>query len=128
VAVLLFLLPSIRDGNTWDCDPRHAQPLPRKGESVDRLQIERVGGFAGFGGPHLKSRGELALSDLSTSDREAVEELFRDPQKARSKHRGEADMFSYRITRQRAEGRQMIEVPGDAVPPVLRDSVKDVLE
>jgi hypothetical protein len=128
VALLLLLLPSIRDGNTWDCNPLHAQPLPRKAESVDRLQIERVGGFAGFGGPHLKSRGELALLDLSPSDRQAVEDLFRDPQKARSAHRGEADMFSYRITRQTAEGTEMIEVPGDAVPAALRDSVRDVLE
>ena len=128
MALLLLLLPSIRDGNTWGFNPLQAQPLPRKAESMDRLQIERVGGFAGFGGPHLKSRGELALSNLSPADRQAVENLFRDPQKARSAHRGEADMFSYRITRQTAEGAQTIEVPDNAVPAALRDSVRDVLE
>jgi hypothetical protein len=96
--------------------------------NVDRLQIERLGGFAGFGGPHLKSRGELALSDLSPADRQAIEDLFRDPQKAKPTHPGEADAFRYRITRQTAAGTQTIEVPGNAVPAAVRDSVKDSLE
>jgi len=95
---------------------------------VERLQIERIGGVAGFGGPHLKSRGELALSDLSPADRQAVEDLFRDPQKAAPAHPGEADAFRYRITRQTAAGAQTIELPGHAVPAALRDSVRDVLE
>jgi hypothetical protein len=122
-----LLLPSIRDGNTWGYSPLLAQPLP-KAETVDRLQIERIGGFAGFGGPHLKSRGELALSDLAPADRQAVEDLFNDPQKAVPAHPGEADAFRYRITRQTAARTQTIEVPGNAVPAALRDSVRDVLE
>jgi len=105
-----------------------AQPAPGKVESVDRLQVEKVGGFAGFGGPHLKSRGEVALSDLSPAARKAVEQLFNEPQKAAPARRGEADAFRYRITRQTAAGTQTIEVPGDAVPAALRDSVRDVLE
>jgi hypothetical protein len=76
---LLLLL--IRDGSTWGCSPLLAEPLPRKVENMDRLHIERVGGLAGFGGPHLKSRGELELSDLSPADKQAVEGLFKDPQK-----------------------------------------------
>ena len=95
---------------------------------MDRLQIERLGGFAGFGGPHLKSRGELAVSDLSPADRQILEELFRDPQKAKPTHPGEADAFRYRITRQSAGGTQTIEVPGNAVPSAVRDSVRDVIE
>lgn len=95
---------------------------------MDRLQIERIGGFAGFGGPHLKSRGELAVSDLSPADRQTVEDLFNDPQKAVPAHPGEADTFRYRITRQTAAGTQTIDVPGNAVPAALRDSVRDVLE
>ena len=95
---------------------------------MDRLQIERIGGYAGFGGPHLKSRGELALSDLSPADRHAVEDLFDNPQEAVPAHPGQADAFRYRITRQTATGSQTIEVPGDAVPAALRDSVRDVLE
>jgi hypothetical protein len=95
---------------------------------VDRLQIERIGGLAGFGGPHLKSRGELALSNLSPADRQAVEDLFSDPRKAVPAPPGEADAFRYRITRQTAAGPQTIEVQGNAVPAALRDSVRDVLE
>ncbi len=95
---------------------------------MDRLQIERIGGLAGFGGPHLKSRGELSLSNLSPSDRKAVESLFNNPQKAMPAHPGEADAFRYRITRQTPAGPQTIEVPGDFVPAALKDSVRDVLE
>jgi len=95
---------------------------------VDRLVIERIGGFAGFGGPHLKSRGEVTLSALSAEDRQTVESLFKDPQKAASARPGEADAFRYRITRQTAAGPQTIEVRGDAVPAALQDSVKTVLE
>jgi hypothetical protein len=112
----------------WGCRPPLAQPLQRKAETVDRLQIERIGGFAGFGGPHLKSRGELTLSDLSPADRQAIEVLFNDPQKAVPAHPGEADAFRYRITRQTAAGAQTIEVPSNAVPAALRDTVRDVLE
>jgi hypothetical protein len=90
---------------------------------VDRLKIERVGGIAGFGGPHLKSRGEVALSDLSSADRKTVESLFAGPNTP-GPRRGEADAFSYRITR----GEKTIEVPEHAVPPTIRNSVKDVLE
>jgi len=91
---------------------------------VDRLKIERVGGFAGFGGPHLKSRGEVALSDLSAADQKAVESLFADPNKGPAAHPGQADSFSYRITR----GATTIEVPEHAVPSTIKNSVKDVLE
>ena len=90
---------------------------------MDRLKIERVGGVAGFGGPHLKSRGEVTLSDLSAADQKTVEQLFADPDKVPVR-RGQADAFSYRITR----GAQTIEVPEHAVPPAIRNSVKDVLE
>jgi len=91
---------------------------------VDRLKIERVGGFAGFGGPHLKSRGEVALSDLSDADQKTVEALFADPKKVPAAHPGQADAFSYRITR----GATTIEVPEHAVPSTIKNSVKDVLE
>lgn len=91
---------------------------------MDRLKIERVGGVAGFGGPHLKSRGELAVSDLSPADQKAVAGLFAGTTKAAPAHPGQADAFTYRITR----GAQTIDVPEHAVPAALRNSVKDVLE
>jgi hypothetical protein len=129
VPILLLLLPSIKGGNTWGYSSLWAQPLSEKAESVDRLKIERIGGFAGFGGPHLKSRGEMAISELSASDRQAVENLFNDPQKAAPARPGEADAFRYRITRETAAGAvQAIEVPGNAVPAPLKECVKDQLE
>ena len=91
---------------------------------MDRLKIERVGGTAGFGGPHLKSRGEVALSDLSAADQKPMESLFADPGKVPAAHPGQADAFTYRITR----GAHTIEVPEHAVPSTIKNSVKDVLE
>lgn len=66
----------------------------------------------------------MALSDLSAADQKAVEQLFADPDKVPAARRGQADAFSYRITR----GAQTIEVPEHAVPQAIRNSVKDVLE
>jgi hypothetical protein len=126
-----LLLLSITDGSRWGYSPLLAQPLPGKADSVVRLQIERIGGLAGFGGSHLKSRGELALSDLSPADRQAIDDLFSARQKDQKDAPvlpSEADAFRYRITRQTAAGPQTIEVPEKAVPAALRDSVKDVLE
>jgi hypothetical protein len=94
---------------------------------MDRLQIEKLGG-PGFGGPHLKSRGEMAMSDLSPTDRQAVESLFNNPGKAKPEHPGAADYFLFSITRQTASGKETVVAPSDAVPAALRDSVKDVLE
>ena len=91
---------------------------------MDRLKIERVGGTAGFGGPHLKSRGEVALSDLPAADQKTMESLFADPGKVPAAHPGQADAFTYRITR----GAHTIEVPEHAVPSTIKNSVKDVLE
>jgi hypothetical protein len=121
-------LPSIKDGNKWDYSALLAQPLSQKGQSVDRLQVERIGGFAGYGGPHLKSRGEVALSDLPPADRQLVESLFNQPQRGAPAHPGEADAFRYRLTRHTAAGPQTVEVPHSAVPATVRDSVKDVIE
>jgi hypothetical protein len=94
---------------------------------MDRLQIERMGGFAGFGGPHLKSRGEMSLNEMTPVDRQLVESLFSEP-KAQAPRPGEADAFRYRITRQTPSGPQTIEVPEERVPAAVRDSVKDILE
>ena len=91
---------------------------------MDRLKIERVGGLAGFGGPHLKSRGELALTDLSSADHKTVEALFANPKSVAAPPPGQADAFRYRITR----GTETIEVPEHAVPAAIRNSVKDTLD
>ena len=95
---------------------------------MERLRIEKLGGFAGFGGPHLKSQGEVTLSELSPADKQTVETLFTDRQKASQTPRGAADMHRYRITRQTAAGEETVEVPENAVPAALKDSVRDTLE
>ena len=94
---------------------------------MDRLKIERVGGLAGFGlpGSHIKSRGELVLSELSPADQKAIASLFDPGKKAGSQM---PDAFRYRITRQTSSGPQTIEISEDRTPPVVRNSVKDVLE
>jgi hypothetical protein len=101
--------------------------LPKKVQSVDRLNIERVGGLAGFGlpGSRLKSKGDVAISELSPSDRRALDALFENKAKSFSPM---PDSFRYRITRQTSQGPQTIEVPEDLVPLVLRNCVKDELE
>src|SRR5258707_2735173 len=90
--------------------PLPAQPLSRRAESVDRLQIERIGGLAGFGGPHLKSRGEVALSDLAPADRQAVEDLVSYPRKAVPAQPAGTDAVGYHITRQTAAGAHAVGV------------------
>lgn len=89
------------------------------------LEIERIGG-PGFGGPHLKSRGQHAFSALSASDQARVQALFdkggapADP--------GTGDVFQYRITRGGARAPLTVQAPERLVPQALIDSVKDRLE
>lgn len=92
---------------------------------MDMLTIERRGGIAGFGGPNLKSEGQLALADLSAADQERVKKLFAGGSKPPARNTG--DMFRYRITLQSSAGSQTIEVPENLVPAALAASVKDVL-
>jgi hypothetical protein len=93
-------------------------------ESVDRLKIERTGG-PGFGGPHLKSRGELALSELSSADRQAVDALFSGVTRV---PRRMPDEFVYSVTRETTAGAQTIQVPESVVPTAIKNRVRDVLE
>lgn len=96
-------------------------------EDQDKLKVERVGGFAGFGlpGSHLKSKGEVSMSDLSPDDLKTIDGLFKG-----DVHLGTAlpDGFRYRITRKIGDKLQTIEVPEENVPMSIRNSVKDTLE
>jgi hypothetical protein len=125
--LLLWLLPLTKDGNRWGYSDLLAQVLPGKAQSMDRLEIERVGGLAGFGlpGSHLRSKGTLTLSALSPADRSVVDALFDGKEKGSP---GMPDGFRYRITRQTSNGPQTIEVPEDRVPTALQNCVKDELE
>jgi hypothetical protein len=90
-----------------------------------RMDVERLGGFAGFGSPgsHLRSRGFVETSDLTQADESALEALFDNPPGGASL----PDAFSYRLTRDSADGPQTIEVPEQHVPISIRAIVKDEL-
>ena len=92
---------------------------------MGHLEIERLGGFAGFGSPgsHLRSRGQVDTTHLAPADRKAVEALFDAPPGG-----GQTpDAFRYRLTRETAHGPQTIEVPERHVPVAVRAIVKDEL-
>jgi hypothetical protein len=94
---------------------------------MSKLQVERIGGFAGFGGArsHLRSHGEVDFEKLSAEDQRAVESMFQShPSADLSQVR---DGFLYRITRATPKGVETIEVPEDRVPAAIRQSVKDEL-
>jgi hypothetical protein len=89
------------------------------------LNVERLGG-PGFGGPHLKSRGSIALEALSQADRDAIEALFRrGTQKVDSAAPG---VFRYRITRPGVRRPETIEVPELQVPGAVAACVHDTIE
>lgn len=92
---------------------------------MSRVDVERLGGLAGFGGPgsHLRSRGSVDSSQLSQSDRAAVEALFASPPKAG----GPPDGFVYRLTRSTPKGPQSVEVADQHLPEAVKASVKDEL-
>lgn len=94
------------------------------------IKIERIGGFGGFGGPHLKSLGERNFSDLSTADRSSLNALFLS-KKNKLTVPGDMqirDEFKYRISRQTEGGVETIEVPESMVPATLISSIKDSIE
>jgi hypothetical protein len=90
---------------------------------VSKLSIERLGGVAGFGGPNIKSEGQLDSSDLSPEDQAKVEKLFEGG--SVPPVRNTTDVFNYRITRQKDGRSQTIQVPESRVPAALISSVKD---
>ncbi len=90
---------------------------------MSKLTIERLGGLAGFGGPNIKSEGQLDFSDLSPDDQAKVEKLFEGGSIPPVKNTN--DVFNYRVTRQKDGRSQTIQVPESLVPAALISSVKD---
>ncbi len=89
------------------------------------LTVERLGG-PGFGGPHLKSRGSIAVEALSQADRDTIAALFRrGTQKVDPAAPG---MFRYRITRHGKRGPETIEVAEPQVPGALVACLRDSIE
>jgi len=94
---------------------------------MDEVRVEQLGGFAGFGGPHLKSWGVVNLSSLSKADRAAVDALFQ-RYRASSAAPSHPDQFRYRLTRQTSASTETVEVPEHEVPDVLKASVSARVE
>ncbi|MFG6488868.1 protealysin inhibitor emfourin [Roseateles sp. BYS78W] len=96
----------------------------------DRLDIERLGGFAGMGGPgaRIRSTGSLVGHALSADERQHLAALFGGALPAAG-HPGAADGFRYRLTLHPAGGGapSSVELPESAVPERVRDSVHDEL-
>jgi hypothetical protein len=93
----------------------------------DLIEIERLGGLAGFGPPGpLRSRGRIDSARLSARDRGQVEALFA-PAASAAVPPPPADGFRYRLSRETPQGPQSVEVPESAVPESLRRAVKDEL-
>ena len=94
---------------------------------MDRLDVERLGGLAGFGGPggHLKSKGTVDLRLLSKSDQDQVRALFGNPPSAVSVA---PDAFWYRLTLYAPGGPKTIDVEEQQVPASICASVKDILD
>jgi hypothetical protein len=90
---------------------------------MGNLIIQEVGGYVAAGAPgaHVHNEGRLALSDLSSEDRERVLKLFANPKPVN------ANIY-YRITLESSSGQQTIEALPEAVPAALINSIKSVLE
>jgi len=102
--------------------------LPARADKDDCLKVERVGGLAGFGGPRLKSAGEVALSALSARDRKAIEAMFRGAARAARPGAAKPDAFVYRITLHSGRSMKTVEVSEEHVPEAVRKCVKSALE
>ena len=91
------------------------------------VDVERFGGFGGFGlpGSRIRSHGRLPWSQLSDADRKAVEHLL--ARKGGPPAGKGADGFRYRITVQRSGQAVTVEAAEDEVPVLLRNCVSDEL-
>jgi hypothetical protein len=89
------------------------------------IKIERVGGFAGYGGAssRLRADGDVSLDALSPADQKRVALLFK--QRGKTGDPVIADGFRYRLSRAAKKGQEVIEVPESAVPPAMLACVKD---
>jgi len=92
---------------------------------MSKLEIERLGGLAGFGGQNsrLRSSGEIDMDALSNEDKKTVEELFLS--KGKPDGNSTADAFRYRISRVTSKGVESVEAAEEKIPNAIRQCVKD---
>src|SRR5438034_1377535 len=69
--MLRWLLLLMLAGKLSACSASDQGPLVKGSLQMGEVRVEQLGGFAGFGGPHLKSWGVVNLSSLSQADRVA---------------------------------------------------------
>jgi hypothetical protein len=93
---------------------------------MTRIDVERIGGFGGFGipGSRLRSRGSVDAGHLSLVDARALEALFDAPP---SEATPLADAFRYRLTRHTSAGPQTVEVAEARVPAAVKAVLRDEL-
>ena len=94
-------------------------------ETTGPVQVERLGGLAGFGlpGSRLRSRGHVDVAHLGAADRKALAALFDKPPPTPPM----PDGFRYRLTRQTPAGPQAVEIAEQHVPESIRNCVSDEL-
>jgi len=90
---------------------------------MDKITIQRMGGIAGYGTPNSKivSRGTVSLDSLNATDRDATTALFQSFGQGLPETQSR-DTFWYRVST--SDG-GTVDVPEDAVPKVLLDSIHD---
>lgn len=91
-------------------------------KQTDRIDVERLGGFAGFGGGHLRSRGNLMGHQLTPEERERINALMAG---SRQPSPATPDSFRYRLTL--AGSGISVEVGEADLPAAVRDCVRDEL-
>ena len=91
------------------------------------IEIERLGGIAGFGGPgaHVRSRGRLAYASLTATDQALLDQAFKSVGKRKVSL--QRDRFSYRVSRTDVAGTVTIEVAAEHLPTALVQCVVDEL-
>ena len=89
------------------------------------IEVEALGGQAGFGGPNsaLVNRGRIDPNSLSAEDRHRLEALMgARRRKPRSLQGG--DMLLYRLTWQTPDGPRSVDVPQEDLPASVINSVR----
>lgn len=91
-----------------------------------RIDVERLGGLAGYGmpGARLRSRGFIMAHGLSLVDQATLQELFLHPMEALVQAR---DAFRYSLTRQRDNRLHTVVVAEAAVPEAILNCLRDEL-
>ena len=99
----------------------------KRGAGKGVIKIERIGGFAGFGGPsHLRSEGEIDLDSLPPAQRDALNKLLAG--KGREPHGlTGGDLFRYVLTWEEDGHRRTVELGEEDAPDFLRSAVTDRL-